>query len=257
MNDDSLLSGLPIDLIRAAYLAAPGNEIESGKFASPESSAALVANAFGLFLDQPSILPPLPSVSRIGWPASSVGLEVTLRFPWSGGRHPCLDVLIATDTALIGIESKRYEPFRPKSKSELSEAYWRPVWGNSMHGYERIRDGLRDGSCQFARLDAAQLVKHAFGLRTVVHADANFVGKKPVLFYLYAEPKVWPGTKGEVSIEDRVIHRKEIGQFASMVSEDEIVFRYCSYAELLAAWQTSANPIVQSHATAIVERFAP
>jgi len=31
---------------------APGNEIESGKFASPESSAALVANAFGLFLDE-------------------------------------------------------------------------------------------------------------------------------------------------------------------------------------------------------------
>jgi hypothetical protein len=257
MDNDLFLPGLPTDRIRAAYLAAPGNEMESGKFASPESSAALVANTFGLFLDQPTILPSLPGISELGWPARSVGLEVILRFPWSGGRHPCLDAVIVTGDALIGVESKRYEPFRPKSRSELSEAYWRRVWGSSMRGYERIRDGLRDGSCQFTRLDAAQLVKHAFGLRTAFHSDANFAGKKPVLFYLYAEPKVWPGTKGAVSIEDRAIHRKEIGQFASMVSEDEVAFRYCSYAELLATWRISTNPVVRSHAIAVVERFAP
>jgi hypothetical protein len=42
-----LLPGLPIDLILQAYASAPRNEIESGKFESPESSAALAANAFG------------------------------------------------------------------------------------------------------------------------------------------------------------------------------------------------------------------
>jgi hypothetical protein len=50
--DRCLLPGLPVELIRACYAAAPGNEIESGKFASSESSAALVANAFGFFLDR-------------------------------------------------------------------------------------------------------------------------------------------------------------------------------------------------------------
>ena len=53
MDDEFFLPGLPIADIRAAYLTAPGNEIESGKFSSPESSAALVANAFGLFLNSP------------------------------------------------------------------------------------------------------------------------------------------------------------------------------------------------------------
>jgi hypothetical protein len=46
----ALLPGLPIDLIRGCYAAAPGNEIAGGKFASPASSAALAANTFGPFL---------------------------------------------------------------------------------------------------------------------------------------------------------------------------------------------------------------
>lgn len=201
MDNDNFLPGLPVDLIRAAYLAALGNEIESGKFASPESSAALVANTFGLFLDRPEALPSLPGTEKEGWPAKSVTLECIVRFPWSGGRHPCLDVLIETETALIGVESKRYEPYRSKSKSELSEAYWRPVWGESMCGYEHLRDGVRDNPGQFTRLDAAQLVKHAFGLRTAAHRDPRYVGKKPILFYLYAEPSVWPDGR-EISKEN-------------------------------------------------------
>jgi hypothetical protein len=44
---NALLPGLPGELIRACYAAAPGNEIASAKFASPESSAALAASTFG------------------------------------------------------------------------------------------------------------------------------------------------------------------------------------------------------------------
>jgi hypothetical protein len=118
MIDDLFLPGLPVEVIRAAYLNAPGNEIESGKFVSPESSAALVANAFGLFLTDPASLPAIPGTLDCGWPATSIALESIVRFPWTGGRHPCLDVLIATKDALIGIESKRYEPFRTKAEAE-------------------------------------------------------------------------------------------------------------------------------------------
>src|SRR5918999_3208575 len=117
------LPGLPDDLIRACYAAAPGNEMESGKFDSPESSAALAANAFGLFLPRPADLPPPPGGETWGWPALSVRLEVEVRFPWRGGR-PWVDVLVETSTALIGIESKRYEPFRRKDDVDFSEAYW-------------------------------------------------------------------------------------------------------------------------------------
>jgi hypothetical protein len=122
---DGILPGLPAELIRAHYASAPGDEIGSGKFLSPESSAALAANTFGYFLDKPEALPPLPLAIDLGWPPLAVRLEVENRFPWAGGRHPWLDVIVETSTAVIGIESKRYEPFRPKGKLEMSDAYWR------------------------------------------------------------------------------------------------------------------------------------
>ena len=40
-------------------------------------------------------------------------------------RHPILDCLVETPSALIGIESKRFEPYRSKPASRLSDAYWR------------------------------------------------------------------------------------------------------------------------------------
>ena len=41
----NILPHLPADLILAALSRSPGNELRTGKFDSPESSAALVANA--------------------------------------------------------------------------------------------------------------------------------------------------------------------------------------------------------------------
>ncbi|MFN3348900.1 hypothetical protein [Pseudorhodoplanes sp.] len=254
--EDAFLPGIPVDRVVACYAAAPGNEIASGKFLSRESSAALVANTFGWFLGRAVDLPPLVGCDDLGWPAGDVGLEVVLRFPWSGGRHPCLDAVVQTGAALIGIESKRYEPFRAKQEPHLSEAYWRPVWGDAMAGYERIRDGLLDGSTAFARLDAAQLVKHAFGLRTVVHMDKRMLGKRPVLFYLYAEPKSWPDGR-PIYEADIVAHRAEIALFAAAVSGDEVAFASASYRDLLGAWSASQNESIRTHAAAVMTRFTP
>lgn len=249
------LPGVSEDLIRAVYLGAPGNEIESGKFASPESSAALVANAFGVFLDRPNELPPLPGTHDLHWPACSLTLEAIMRFPWSAGRHPCLDVSIVTGAGLIGVESKRYEPFRHKSAPTLSEAYWRPVWGDRMVGYESIRDGLRDQSLHFLKLDATQLVKHAFGLRTAVQREPRFHGKQPVLFYLFAQPAAWPDGR-PIPLEEHETHRREIAVFANAVARDEVDFLSCSYRELLAEWTPSPNEAICRHALAVKAHFA-
>ena len=62
----ALLPGLPIDLIRACYAGAPGNEIASGKFASPQSSAALAANVLGPFMARPAELQPPPGCEAWG-----------------------------------------------------------------------------------------------------------------------------------------------------------------------------------------------
>lgn len=251
------LPGVPAKRIEEIFNSAAGNEIGSGKFDNPESSAALAANSFGFFLEEPYRLPRLPGCEDEAWPAKAVDLEATIRFPWSGGRHPVLDCVVATPSALIGIESKRFEPFRSKSPSSLSEAYWRPVWGERMKGFESVRDALRNNPACYSRLDAAQLFKHAFALRTAVHRRREYEGLTPILYYLFAEHGIWPKTGEPVDAGSKSRHRGEIEQFAAAVAGDEVRFVACSYRQLLAAWSNHAETSIRAHANAVAERFAP
>jgi hypothetical protein len=57
-------SYLPVEKLVEAFANAGGNELESGKLDSPESSAALAANTFGLFLDPPKITLLFPALTR-------------------------------------------------------------------------------------------------------------------------------------------------------------------------------------------------
>ena len=251
------LPGVPGPEIEAVFNAAAGNEIATGKFDSPESSAALAANAFGFFLKKPSALPALPGCHGETWPARSLALEAEVRFPWSGGRHPVLDCLVTTPSAFIGIESKRFEPFRGKKESVLSDAYWRPVWGERMKGYESIRDGLRSEPRRYKQLDAAQLFKHAFALRTAVHKRLELRGLAPILFYVYAEPEIWPASGKAVDDGARARHRAEIECFAAAVAGDEVIFAACSWRMLLESWARHEGGGIRAHADAVVERYSP
>jgi len=252
---DALMSGLPKSAILARYVAAGGDEIGSGNFASPESSAALVANAFGFFIDRPADLPAIPDWKG-AWCPHSVLPEVELRFPWSGGMHPWLDVVIETDDVLIGVEAKRYEPFRPHSTNEapFSTAYKRPVWGDQMGPYLRMRDELSEHPQLFARLNAVQLVKHAFGLYTQAHRGGT--NKKPVLAYVYAEPKICPPSVTKaITEEDRKHHAKEVREFQAAVTDADVCFMTFTYSDLLATFEQSAVSAVREHGRAMRERF--
>ena len=122
-NSERFLPGVPGTEIEKILNAAPGRELETGKFDSPESSAALAVNTFGFLLNRPQDLPALPKCNEAGWPARSLCLEATVRFPWRGGHHPVPDALVTTSTALIGIESKRFEPFRRNSDTSFTDTY--------------------------------------------------------------------------------------------------------------------------------------
>lgn len=243
----SILPHLPAEQILAALAKSPGNEVKSGKFDSPESSAALVANGFGLFLDRPADLPPLPGVpmGRV----ESVALEAEMRFPWSGGRHPWLDVAISTATTLVGVESKRYEPFRPAKASGFSEVYDRPVWGEAMGRYTRLMHDLVAGRVAFQALDAVQLVKHALGLRTRAEKQA----KGAVLVYLYAEPRHWAGSGKPVDKARLALHAREVAQFAGLVRGDQVAFAPVRWADLLADW--AKLPALSAHVAAVTDSF--
>ena len=253
-NHERFLPGVPGAEIEKILNSAPGREIATGKFDSQESSAALAVNTFGFFLKRPQDLPPLPKCSDVGWPARSLSLETTVRFPWRGGRHPVLDVLVTTSSALIGIEAKRFEPFRSNHRPSFSDTYLRREWGDRMGGYEAIRDEVRKGKNTYRFLDAAQLVKHALALRSEVHRDdANL---SPVLYYVYAEPKHWPC--GEEIDQKKVRkHEVEIRRFGQAVRDNEVSFLACSYRDLLRQWKTQCNRAIADHADEVFLRFEP
>lgn len=254
---DRFLPGVPGQQIEEILNKAPGNEISSGKLDSPESSAALAVNTFGFFLNRPTDLPLLPGLDKHLWSPRKLEVEKTVRFPWRGGKHPHPDVVITTDDSLIGIESKRYEPFRNTKSAKFSDAFWRPRWGDRMGGYQGIRDQIRHSPKSFIYLDATQLVKHALALRTQVNRPQEHYGLAPVLLYIYAEPLVWPRDGSPVDQCAISNHRKEVFSFAKIVAKDEVRFIACSYTELLSAWGNSENPQVRTHAKAVTQRFAP
>ena len=249
MTNGNFLSGVPVDHVLGRLAKAGGNEVESGKLASPESSAALAVNAFGWFIERPETLPPFPGLDA-DYPPTLVDVEYCARFPWAGGRHPWLDAIVETPQFLIGVESKRFEPYRDRKTVSLAAAYDRPVWGDEMAPYEAMRDHLRSGEKAFDFLDAAQLVKHAFGLVT----DAKRKGKTAVLLYLFAEP---PSLKGRALRQKKFVrHRLEIAEFAKAVAGSAVQFRALSYRDWLSSWAYQPVPIVE-HGRAILQRFDP
>jgi hypothetical protein len=245
------LPTLPREALAARYLRAPGNEVESGKFFSPKSSAALAANAFGYFLEHAASLPPLPGTESESWPASEVLPEQVLRLPWRGGRHPCLDVVVRTPSALIGIESKRYEPHGPKPKKQHSTAYERDVWGGRMTRYQAMWNAFVAGQVDFGPLDVAQLLKHALAIRARINSahDPDY-GRSGILCYVYADPVAWPDGR-PVDTDERAAHQQAIQAFADAIAGDEVRFVAMNYTRLLESWKANGSPDVIAHARAV------
>jgi hypothetical protein len=247
----AFLPGVPTGYVVERLTNAAGNEIGTGKLASPESSAALAINTFGWFHERPASFPLFSILPLSISPATLVEVEYCARFPWTGGTHPWLDAFIETPDAIVGVESKRFEPYRgARLKVELSEAYDRPVWHDRMGPYEAMRDELRTGTERFAFLDAAQLVKHAFGLVT----DGRRKTKQPYLVYLFAEPREYQGQSIDGGVKQK--HREEIARFALAVDGAEVGFGAMSYREWLASWPDS-DPDLVAHRAAIIEHFSP
>lgn len=248
MTDDlaaHLIPGVPVERVASALSAAAGQELASGKFGSPESSSALAVNGFGLFLENPCTFPPFPCLPDLDWPALSVDIERQMRFPWAGGRHPWLDAAVETATHLIGVESKRFEPFRDSKLAKLSSKYSSHQWEEDMERWCAMRDHLLSDPAAFRHLDAAQLVKHAYGLVT----EAKHRGKAPILLYLYAEP-----TEGRtIPAEAFAAHRSEVTEFAAGVAGSIVRFAACSWRE----WLTIFPPSLTGHADRIIARFHP
>lgn len=93
----------------------------------------------------------------------------------------------------------------------LSEAYDRDGWGDQMGPFLSVRDLLRSAELRYEYLDAAQLLKHAFGLVT----EGKRTNKRTALVYLFVEPDELGGEP--IDVEAIWAHLGEVVQFAAEV----------------------------------------
>jgi hypothetical protein len=146
---DNLLRGLPLDVIRADFAAAAGQELND-KFRAAYSSAALVVNTFGCWREHPETLAiaGLSGFRKLRFEAQlPTGLQ---------GKPPHLDVLAEGGETILAIESKCTEWIAGKpakfsvSYDSLEARLGHTKWFNEMQQ-------LRRTPRRYSFLDAAQL----------------------------------------------------------------------------------------------------
>jgi hypothetical protein len=199
--------GIEIDLLSGA-----GSELNS-KFLAAYSSSALAVNAFGWWREYPSLF-------QVGnRKFNSLRFEARCS-SGLGGTPPHLDVL-AIGAEVFAVESKCTEWMRRKTASFVSSYDQLAIrWAGSP--WVKLMLLLKKQPQHFQHLDAAQLIKHAFGL---MH---TFPNTRPTLLYLFWEPL------NSSSWIECAKHRKEIAELANFVEPGTIEFVSKSYAELWA-----------------------
>ena len=203
--------------------AGDGNELQT-KFRAVHSSSGLAVNCFARFRRSISELT-LPGAEAFETLAFEQKCPTGLR----GGTAPNLDLLLTGPGGVVGVESKLTEYLTPH-RAVFSPAYAEQIRDERREqGYFREMLRLMDAPDAYVWLDAAQLIKHAFGL-------ARTHGSRPVtLLYLFWEP-----ANPEASPEFAA-HRKEIATFAERVAGATPEFRALSYPELWRAWQDAES----------------
>jgi hypothetical protein len=215
---DILLPMVSPEDFEADLNAGNGNELQT-KFRAVHSSSALAVNAFAPFRRR---IGPLAMPDHGGF--KTLAFEQKCPTGLRRGTPPNLDVLLSGESGVVGIESKLTE-YLTSHRASFSPAYAEQIQDERRErGYFREMLRLMDAPDSYRWLDAAQLIKHAFGL-------AKTYSDRPVtLLYLFwepANPSVSP-----VFAE----HRREVAAFAERVAGSLPMFKAMSYAELWSAW---------------------
>ena len=173
---DTLLPLVMTDDFEADLQAGDGNELQT-KFRAAHSSSGLAVNCFAPFRNRTADLT-LPSLG----PFDALQFERKCPTGLRGGRAPNLDVLLSGPTRVVGIESKLTE-YLARHRATFSSAYAEQIHDDRREqGYFREMLRLVDAPESYVWLDAAQLIKHAFGLARC------FADRHVTLLYLYWEP---------------------------------------------------------------------
>ena len=217
----TLLPGVLVEDFEADLSSGDGDELQT-KFCAAHSSAGLAVNCFAPFRRR---------IADIMLPEQTAfeGLQFEKKCPTGlRGQPPNLDVLLSGSRGVVGIESKLTE-YLSEHPAKFSPAYEEQIRDRRRdQGYFHEMLRLQDHPYHYTWLDAAQLIKHAFGL-------AHTFPKVPVtLVYLFWEP-VNPAASPEFAA-----HRAEIEEFKAQVAGSFPAFQAISYPELWDFWRDAA-----------------
>ena len=233
---DNLLPAVRVGDFEKDLRQGDGNELDN-KFRAAHSSSALVVNCFAPFRRH------IGDLSLLGHQEfESIQFERKCRTGLPG-KLPNLDVLVESSDVVIGIESKLTEHL------DEHRAKFSPAYRDNIHDDRRKQGWFREmlrlmKDCErYVWLDAAQLIKHAFGL---AH---TYPGCETTLLYLYWEP---------VGSEDCPIiaeHRQEVEDFAARIKGSTPSFRALSYSELWESWTATAPGWLSQHLKRLRARY--
>lgn len=235
----NLIEGVHLDDFEADLRQGDGNELE-GKFRAAHSSSALAVNTFAPFRANPAELW-LPGTGGF----TNLHFERKCPHGLVGRRSPNLDVLADGPNGVVAVESKCLEAltphqakFAPAYNSEIRDERRQTAWFREMH---RLVEKPRS----YQWLDAAQLVKHAFGLAY------TFRDQPVTLIYLFWEPsnpEAYP-----IFAE----HRAEVTQFAASITGSGPEFAAMSYPELWKLWDSCTEiEWLPAHVARLKARYA-
>lgn len=233
----NLLPAVAAADFEADLQAGDGNELDT-KFRAVHSSSALAVNCFAPFRRQ------LADLGLCGL-SGFTDLRFERKCPTGlrRGTPPNLDLVVSGPQGVVGVESKLTEHLAPH-KARFAPAYTEEIrdW-RRQQGYFAEMERLIAQPAAYRQLDAAQLIKHAFGLGHV------FDGPQVTLLYLYWEPRN-PDC-------DPVFHahRQEIGDFAARVAGSVPAFRALSYSRLWSEWRGTAPGWLIRHLDQLEQRY--
>lgn len=234
---DTLLPLVAPADFEADLSAGDGNELQT-KFRAAHSSSGLGVNCFAPFRSRIGDLALTP-----GDTFDTLGFERKCPTGLLGGRSPNLDVLVSGPGGVVGIESKLTE-YLVQHRAAFSPAYGDQIRdGRRAQGYFREMMRLIEAPDSYVWLDAAQLVKHAFGLAR------TFPDRPVTLLYLYWEPAN-PGSSPEFAA-----HRAEVAAFAERVAGATPRFAAMSYGALWETWRAAAPDWLAAHLNALEARY--
>jgi hypothetical protein len=220
----NLIEGVSLLDFEADLRQGDGNEM-AGKFCAVHSSSALAVNSFAPFKSK---------LSALRLPGGDVftGLCFERKCPHgiAGRRSPNLDVVAQAASRVVAIESKCLEPlsthvaeFAPVYIDAMRDRRRQAAWFQEMR---RLIDAPRT----YRWLDAAQLVKHAFGV------GHTFAERPATLLYLFWEPS---NPKAHPAFAE---HRSEVERFRASVKGSAPEFVAMSYPELWKSWSLGSPP---------------